>query len=62
MKIIAFTYDSDAHCVDCAKERFGNPAAICWLGAMHDIDERIEDLYCGTCRELIANSTLEDSP
>lgn len=58
MQVIAFTYESGAHCVDCAKARFGNPMALCFLGAVHDIDERVDDLWCDTCRQLIAESTL----
>ncbi len=64
MKIIALAYDSDTHCVDCASQLHGQsvlmPGATGFeSGVIFDTDERINDLYCGTCRELIAASTLE---
>lgn len=62
MNIIAYSYESDVHCVACAKAAFVSPAALMWLGVLFETDERVTDLTCGTCRELIAPSTLEETP
>lgn len=59
MRVIAYTYDAAVHCRDCAVERFGpGVGGLMWIGAVFDTDERIEDLHCDDCRELIGESTL----
>lgn len=58
MHIIGYTYEADAHCQDCAHNRFhrphestdneGNP-----VHPMFSTDEYLSSEYCGTCgREI----------
>lgn len=71
MRVIAYAYEADIHCLPCAEHRFGvaldrpetedtegNP-----IGAVFSTDETPEwGLYCGDCGdELVAPSTRDES-
>lgn len=72
MDPIAYTYEADWHCPDCAIERFGREPGTSWvrddaidsegnpIGALAPWDEVLDSLYCGTCGELIYEMPREE--
>lgn len=59
-RVIAYVYDADTHCRGCAGRKLGPwiHRLDGWHQVIFDTDERIDDLYCGTCHKLIAPSTI----
>jgi hypothetical protein len=66
---IAYTYEADVHCPECATERFGagldaaetedtegNP-----IGAVFTWDEWTDGAWCGDCHEMIIEPDTEES-
>jgi len=66
--VIAYTYEADTHCAECARERFGdaldepdtqddegNP-----IGAIFSTDEHPEGLSCGDCNEELREPSWAD--
>lgn len=63
--IIAFTYEADLHCVECAVERFGKQVLHSSEGLadsegnephpLFSTDEHDENVRCGTCGDLIGD-------
>ena len=59
--VIAYTYEADHHCPDCARVRFGdtldNPdtedSEGNGIGACFSTDEHDNDVVCGDCGEVL---------
>lgn len=70
MKVIAYTYEADIHCIPCATERWGAEALADTAtedregNPLHPVfgtDEWLGGAWCGDCAELLIEPGNEEN-